>query len=69
MDVIQSDGRLRRAVRTFRALQPIDRLLAASTATVVILTILTAAWAATSIGHLVSASPSPRLSNTEQNHV
>jgi hypothetical protein len=47
-------------VHNFRSLNAIDRLLAASTVAVVALTIVTAAWAVTSISHQL-ASP-PRLS-------
>jgi len=44
-------------VHNFRRLSAIDRLLAASTVAVVALTILTAAWAVTSIRHQLASSP------------
>ena len=51
-------------VRNFHRLNPIDRLLAASTVAVVALTILTAVWAVASIRHQLGASSSPHRSGS-----
>jgi len=74
MDTTQPDGWLRRRVRNFRSLNPMDRLLAAGTVAVVAVTILVATWAATSIRHQLASSPSSHLSGdlvtkVGENHV